>query len=189
MDCICQEFDIRERNGHTATCNRAQRKAEKESLNPKKKPVKIAKVGTSNTFRCSDGLRVTQAYIDAHLTKAYSIQDKELGRYAHFCFGCGWAVSVGHAHIIPKARCKVLGKTELIWSKENFFPACHKCNLAIENPKGQDWKKLKNIEACMKFIMTHDPELYVKFQLNAAIREEQPTGEIRGFSLSRLAKV
>lgn len=105
------------------------------------------------------------------------------------CDGCMTEIAQGHAHIIPQARCKVIGKTELIWNTDNIFLSCHKCNSAIENPKGQEWKKLKNIDKCLKFIAQHDPELFVKFKLNAVIKQQQPTGEIKGLSemFSRLA--
>jgi hypothetical protein len=82
-----------------------------------------------------------------------------------FCEGCG-DLSHSHAHIIPQARCKAIRKTELIWNSRNWFHGCIKCNSAIENPKEQAWKQLKNIDECMEFIREHDKELFQKFLNN-----------------------
>ncbi len=71
------------------------------------------------------------------------------------------------AHIIPQARCKQLGKTELIWDIDNMFAATFESNAAIENPKGQAWKKLHNKQYCLNFMQKHDPELYAKFMVNS----------------------
>lgn len=199
MTCICEPSDPKERNGHSSSCNRYNRKLETDSRKAaqKKQATKkpIAKVGTKNTFECSDGERVTQKEIDTKLINAYAEARKEkqiIGRAlsnATICEGCMEQVATCHAHIIGRSRCKKIRKTELIWSRDNFFFSCFECNSAIENPKGQEWKKLKNVEKCMKFIMTHDPELYVKFQLNAVLKQEQPTGEIDGLGeiFNRLA--
>lgn len=122
----------------------------------------IKKVGNSNTWACSDGTRVTQKEINDNLTEAYRI--KYTKGNSMTCEGCGgWADS--SAHIIAKARCKQIRKTELIWNPDNFFPACFECNAAIENPKGQEWKTLKNIDQCIQFIYEHDKELYFKFEV------------------------
>jgi 5-methylcytosine-specific restriction endonuclease McrA len=109
--------------------------------------------------KCSDGSQVSQATIDRKRSEAY--RDRYDGR-PQVCQGCGRPAE-GSAHIIPQARCKQLHKTELIWSYENFFPACHKCNAAIENPKGKEWKKLLNLFDCLSVIKKYDPELYAKF--------------------------
>lgn len=112
---------------------------------------------------CSDGSRVSQATINKRYYEAR--KEKYSGSIVFICAGCG-APCNGSAHIIAQARCKVLHKTELIWHKGNFFPACSKCNQAIENPKGKAWKSLNNIEECLAFIEMHDAELYMKFTLN-----------------------
>jgi hypothetical protein len=116
--------------------------------------------------KCSDGSQVSQATIDKRRSDAYK------KRYADgsgsVCLGCG-ARSEGSAHIIPQARCKQLHRTELIWSEENFFPACHACNAAIENPKGDKWKKLLNLFDCLYVIEKYDNELYSKFDFNDSL--------------------
>lgn len=131
---------------------------------PRKIPSKNPK-DWNNTFLCSDGRRVTQAEINNRLSKIYSACDKEENRNGGktYCRGCG-GLAESHAHIIPQARCKQIGKTELIWQMNNWFYGCFECNSAIENPKGTAWKKLKNIDKCIAFIYEHDKELYFKFE-------------------------
>lgn len=117
------------------------------------------------TYYCSDGTKVTQDQIDKHRSKSYSIV---YPNQIQQCQGCGEKAQ-GSAHIVPQARCKQIHKTELIWELDkfrkpvNFFPACHKCNAAIENPKGDDWKYLDNIGECLAAMKEHDEELYNKF--------------------------
>lgn len=123
----------------------------------------------SNTFLCSDGTRVTQYEINERLKQTYAEIDD------CFCEGCG-EVGNSHAHIIAQARCKHIGKTELIWHRDNIFWSDFKCNSAIENPKGEAWKTLRNIDQCIQFIYEHDKELYFKFEAQgwqAKIKENE----------------
>jgi len=117
----------------------------------------------ANMAYCSNGERVSQNTIIARYREA------RIRKYSYpnnlRCEGCGQPCN-GSAHIIAQARCKILHKTELIWNPDNFFPACIKCNQSLENPKGQDWKKMRNIEKCLNFIEIHDAELFMKFSLN-----------------------
>jgi len=113
--------------------------------------------------KCSDGSQVSQATIDKRRSAAY--RDRYSDGSGRVCLGCG-AKAEGSAHIIPQARCKQLHRTELIWSEENFFPACHKCNKAIENPKGSEWKNLLNLFDCLSVIKKYDTELYNKFNFD-----------------------
>lgn len=140
-------------------------KAREKSKEPRKKISKNP-ADWSNTFLCSDGTRVTQAQINERLHEAYDQIDD------CFCKGCG-RVGNSHAHIIAQARCKQIGKTELIWDRDNIFWSDFACNSAIENPKGKSWKSLKNIDKCLAFIKLHDPELYTKFELSA-VNQEKP---------------
>lgn len=117
----------------------------------------------ANKYHTSTGEQLTQRQIDLKRSWAYGNKHNDNPQY--WCEGCG-ARAQCNAHIIPQARCKQLGKTELIWDWDNFFPACHSCNSAIENPKGEGWKNLKNIDYCLDFIKQHDHELYMKFILN-----------------------
>lgn len=118
-------------------------------------------------YLCSDGTSVTQSQIDSKRSAAYK---KTYSQQKLLCLGCG-SVAQGSAHIISQARCKQIHKTELIWKLDNnkpinFFPACHNCNSAIENPKGQQWKDLNNIDYCLEVLKTYDQELYNKFIVN-----------------------
>lgn len=119
-----------------------------------------------NGFLCSDGVRVTQVNIN-------QMYAKHRGKQKAKCEGCGIEKAVCNAHIIAKARCKQIGKTELIWDSNNMYSSCFACNVAIENPKGKAWKSLKNIDKCLAFIKLHDPELYTKFELSAVNQEKQ----------------
>lgn len=114
-----------------------------------------------NKYECSNGEKVTQRMIDRNRSEAYRKEHEENPTY--WCEGCGQLAQC-HAHIIPQARCKSIRKTELIWDPKNWFQSCFKCNSAIENPKGEAWKKLKNIDRCIQFIYDHDPELFFKFE-------------------------
>lgn len=113
-----------------------------------------------NKYECSDGERVTQRQIDRNRSEAYRKDYEE--NPSMWCEGCGQLAQC-HAHIIPQARCKQIRKTELIWAKSNFFRSCFKCNSAIENPKGQAWRDLKNIEKYLIFMIHNDRELFNKF--------------------------
>lgn len=114
----------------------------------------------ANYSQTSTGERLT----DAQIKQRYlaSRKNKYEGSIAHRCEGCG-ATATCSAHIIPQARLKQLHKAELIYNPKAYFPSCYKCNSAIENPKGQEWKELKNIDRCLFFILQHDPELHSKF--------------------------
>lgn len=148
--------------------DQAKKDAEKLALKLSKKREPRATISKDpekwkNTFLCSSGKKVTQAEINRYRESAYNYQAQSTT--VTKCHGCGQPATC-RAHIIAQARCKQLNKTELIWHLGNFFPSCFKCNSAIESPKGQEWKTLKNIDACIQFIYEHDKELYFKFEAN-----------------------
>lgn len=162
MDCICQPDSIKERNGHQASCNRYNRKLETDSQKAEQKkaakPKRIDKVGTKNTFKCSDGMNVTQHDINDLRHQMYEVLSRSSSA---FCKGCGdWAQ--GWAHIVPQSRCKKLGKTELIWSPENVFEACHSCNSIAENVSSSGITKLNNFQRIKAVLELHDPERFAK---------------------------
>ncbi len=115
-----------------------------------------------NYYNCSDGSKVSQATIDKRRSEAY--RQRYEGR-PQVCRGCG-APATCSAHIIAQARAKNIGKAELCWDWDNFFPACYVCNGRIENPKGDGWKQLLNKEECLEVIKKHDSQLYAKFEQN-----------------------
>lgn len=163
MTCPCLESGKPlERNGHTASCNRERRKSETNALKEPKKRKPIKKVGTKNLFECSDGTNVTQAEINTLLRGCYYLMDRMgIGNRltAFHCEGCGqFSHPIYHAHIIPKARCKQLNKTELIWDKDNIFFSCNDCNTRSENVSSQAFIKLLNFERLKAYLEQEDPE-------------------------------
>lgn len=185
MLCNCGQYTL-QKDGVCSSCKHIKAKAEKVAANqaeklakkllqqkarkqePKAKISKNPKDWT-NTFNCSDGTKVTQSQINNKLDKAYKWSSyTEQG----FCLGCGQPAQ-GHAHIIAKARCKRINKTELIWNPKNYFEACHKCNSAIENPKGREWRYLLNIDSCLSFIKENDYQLFTKFEISAIDQTKQ----------------
>lgn len=144
------------------------RQAKKEKGGWKKKP---------NTFLCSDGTRVTQDEIDRKRSEAYR---KKYPTQTQHCHGCWKREAHGSGHIIAQQECKRIGKADLCWHLDNIFPACLFCNLAIENPKGENWKKLNDIRLMLDFIFEHDQELFQKFRVNG---ENSP--ELAGYFSSK----
>jgi len=129
-------------------------------------PVFISKKGKGLVrepikYFCSDGSRVSEATIKSNLSKSYRESDDGTTH----CRGCG-ARAEGHAHIVPKSRCKQLHKTELIWYPPNYFKACNRCNLAAENITSEAFRNLLNYYDCLRILREHDSERYQK-ALNA----------------------
>lgn len=112
-----------------------------------------------NYYRCSDGSKVSEATIQKKLSESY--RETYTFNPKPYCMGCG-KQAAGSAHIIPRARLKEIGRTELIWNPIMYFPACHSCNSKIEGYKG-DFKSLKNWENCLKIMKIYDSETYNQF--------------------------
>lgn len=148
--------------GNTNYCgthNYQLRKSMRISMKEPKKKAPLKKYG-ENTFLCSNGIRVKQIFIDHKRSESYKLIYPQ---QTMMCVGCGINQAHGSAHIISQSRLKKLGLTELIWNPELFFPGCIICNSVIENPKGDAWRKLLNIEECLRVIEKYDPELHYKF--------------------------
>lgn len=160
-NCDCHETQKVERNGHTASCNFNHRKAERQKSKPVKERKPIAKVGKNNLSKCSDGSRVAQVTINSMRSICYD----QMQSYGHTfnCEGCGVSLyEPSHAHIIPQARCKQLGKTELIWNPENIFFACHTCNAIAENVSSPAITKLRNYPRIKAFLELYDFQRFTK---------------------------
>lgn len=144
----------------------------KENWYPKRKEFKGWPKGKKkpNRFYCSDGSTVSQAEIDKKRSEAYRIKYQDNPNPIDEGFKEQRAQCT--AHIIAQARCKQLGKTELIWDIDNMFPATFESNQAIENPKGDAWLKLHNKNYCLNFIEKHDKELYAKFESRLATQKQ-----------------
>lgn len=110
-----------------------------------------------NKYFCSDGSRVSESTIQARYSKALR-EWYPLGWAT--CEGCGGRATES-SHIIAKARCKELHKTELIWSRSNVFPACRDCHRKWEAISNPDWCYLKGAEKWLK-ALTPDQETYQK---------------------------
>ena len=119
----------------------------------KKKP--ITKARAANNKR-SDGSKVSQAYIDAQLTKVYS-----RGLKSSICQGCEATHAEGHSHIVKQKTLKQMGLTELIWSPEMFTYECHGCNSAWDSalPEIEDQK---NIVYKMVILYNYDKAAFWK---------------------------
>lgn len=172
----CVHEKVRDKEAEKKANDQRNRKLLKQKVKqaaPRKTISKNPKTW-SNTFLCSDGTRVTQAEINERRAEAYDKAYPGWREKPKTCHGCWKRKQQGFAHIIAQARCKQLGKTELIWYPGNFFPADIQCNSAIESPNGKNWKVLLNIEPCLAFIKEHDQELFTKFEL-AAIDQSKPT--------------
>lgn len=172
-ECGNPSRDVR-RGGPCASCERQGRKdVENERKYQEKRQTALSVPGKKrqaakrqsdpNTFLCSDGTRVTQDQIDRFRSAAYKLKYPV---QEATCHGCWMRKAHGSAHSIPQARCKQLGKTELIWHPGNIWPACIQCNNRAENPNGEGWKKLLVKDEMLAFIKIHDQELYMKFILN-----------------------
>lgn len=108
-----------------------------------------------NYYTCSNGEKVTEVTIKARLSKAYKefYLFEPLGK----CEGCN-DVAVCTAHILPRSVCKHLGKTELIWSPNNWFRSCLKCNAIAENVSSTEITKLLNYERIKEVLFKYAPE-------------------------------
>ena len=111
----------------------------------------------ANRYRCSDGSMVTQATIDANLSKAY--KKHYLFEPLGSCEGCGQPATCT-AHILPKSQCKIAGRTEMIWNPFNWFRACYSCNTKAENINSA--KELLNYDRILRVTKQLDYERYLK---------------------------
>lgn len=115
----------------------------------------------ANYYNCSDGSKVSQATIDKRRSAAY----RELyeGEPHPSCAGCGRPAQAS-AHILPQARAKQLGLTELCWSAENIFPSCNSCNAKAENISSPEILTLFNYETIKTILEKYDPERAAKLR-------------------------
>jgi len=112
-----------------------------------------------NLYKCSDGSKVSEAAIQRKLSEAY----REFYLFCPIgkCEGCAGTAQCT-AHIIPKARLKQLGMTELIWNHVVWFRSCFRCNMVAENPESDEIKTLLNYQEILEVTKRFDPERYSK---------------------------
>lgn len=108
-----------------------------------------------NYYKCSDGTKVSQSTINSRRSAAY--RDLYEGEPHPSCRGCGRPAE-GTAHILPQARAKQLGLSELCWKSENMFPSCHSCNAKAENISSTEIAELLNYDTIRSVIIRYDPE-------------------------------
>lgn len=159
QECIdCGSTKI-EANGLCAVCASRRRKEERlDKQNALKKPSFLQRAQKPIAKTSPKQQAINRTYSQS-LKKRYQDAPKQK------CAGCGEPATCT-AHIIAKSRLKLLGRPELISDPRASFPSCYACNLAIENPKGQGWKGMANIDECLEFIKKNDPELHRKFMVN-----------------------
>ncbi len=116
---------------------------------PKKQSSKIK-------HKASDGTGYTENQIKAKLSEAYSLRYNE--QITYLCEDCGKNQATESSHIIAKARCKQLHKTELIWDKNNFYPSCRECHMRWE----ANDSTLVRYWQLMEYVKKHDLEGYLK---------------------------
>jgi hypothetical protein len=141
-----------------------------DRVEPKKRKA-IAKVSKTARYHCSDGTLVSQAEINENLKIVYGFMDLD---YRGYCSGCTRTNQpMSHSHTISQARCKLLGKTELIWDVRNiefecFEGPCSKptaCHNKWEVGSLEVKKTLINFTRKLEYIKLHDQETYRKLTL------------------------
>jgi 5-methylcytosine-specific restriction endonuclease McrA len=111
-----------------------------------------------NMYKCKiTGESYSEAKIQQLLSKTYREWYEFTPQGA--CEGCG-RPGMCTAHIIPKARCKQLQLTSLIWNPENWFRACYTCNMCAENPDTKEIRDLRNFQEILAVYRQYDMERY-----------------------------
>jgi hypothetical protein len=109
----------------------------------------------SATYKCSNGQRINQAQIDSKLRKTY----QEMGVQRH-CSAYPDMEAHDHDHTISQARCKQLGKTELIWDPDNIEFSSRTAHQEWERYRSGRFEEHKNVVKRMLFVKKHDREKY-----------------------------
>ena len=105
----------------------------------------------------SNGLTVTQNQIETKLKKTY--QNMPL---LWTCECCGEQRAQDHDHTISRARCKSIGKTELIWDENNVSQSCRECHRDWESYRNGRFEDHQNVKKRMLYVKRHDLENFEK---------------------------
>jgi len=108
-------------------------------------------------YRTSSGEMITEATIKKRYSRA--LADKHGGRTHFVCEGCGEKAH-HNDHTIARARCKIIGKAELIYDPDNFVNSCAECHANWENFKTGKYLDANNVTERMMFLKMNDPEGY-----------------------------
>lgn len=111
-----------------------------------------------NRYKTSTG----ESYTDGTIKNKLSKEMK--GWMANYlCEGLGHPhVAHDWDHTIPKARCKILHKTELIWTRGNVVRSCRTAHMEWESYKDGKFSHHKNAYKRMLFVAIHDHETFIK---------------------------
>lgn len=166
----------RKRTGSLDICEThraAQAKEKMEESKPEKKfkPIKRTAISKNpatwkNTTGCTDGSRVAEEVIQRKLKKIIAFMDATRTMQGGSIYDCDATgtreMVIDHDHTIAKARCKELGKTELIWDPANIEYSSRKAHKEWESYKNGEFRKHRNFERRMEFMKEHDHEGYTK---------------------------
>jgi hypothetical protein len=137
-----------------------------------KKKFSIKAISSKQKYKCSDGTVVSEAQIK--LNYALAIDKIKLEREP-VCQGCDRGDRpLSFSHTISRARCKELGKAELIWYLPNIEIECfgerasnsEMCHNIWEDASWEVKSGLRNINNKISLIKLHDPEGYRKLPEN-----------------------
>lgn len=139
--------------------------SEVTGVQPKKK-YRIKKISDSTRYHCSDGTMVSQAEITANYR---ATQEHIVNTRNGVCQGTGRTdLPLSFSHIISRARCKQLGKVELIWDEANIELESMGENISAhyiwEHGDLESKKRLLNFAKKFSYIQKHDPETYRKWE-------------------------
>ncbi len=127
----------------------------------------IKRISDTTKYRCSDGSLVSQSEITAN----YRLVQEQIALDSiGVCQGTGRTdLPLSFSHTISRARCKALGKTELIWDANNIevesMGASDSAHYIWENGNLEKKKTLLNFTRKLEYIKIHDQETYKKMTL------------------------
>lgn len=163
---------------HEVYAERSLLRISQRQVNPNKKEStrskwnkpknRINPISSKNTYRCSDGTLVTQSEITAHYR---IIQDHISNIRDAVCQGTGRRdLPLSFSHTISRARCKELGKSELIWDENNIevesMGASDSAHYIWEHGNLEMKKTLLNFKKKLEYIELHDQQTYQKLTWN-----------------------
>lgn len=111
----------------------------------------------SNTYKLSDGTRLSKSIIDARVRKAKAeILDRQMREHGYnFCKSCKQSAGVrlDCAHIISVDACQKLGASEMAYDPANIEVLCRSCHrkrdgldLALSVTHKSSWTRENNEE-------------------------------------------
>jgi len=131
---------------------------------------RLSNVSDTNRYRCSDGTTVTKIEINRNYQRTC---DEIRFERDPVCQGTGRTdLPLSFSHTISRKRCQQLGKSELVWDKENievesYEPPCSNpisAHNIWESASLQVKKTLLNFERKLQYIKVHDPQSWYRYQ-------------------------